>query len=159
MVAISANIISAFYIYIARSTLSMSSRLSDVFHHWRQIVGENDISDASTDSNNSNEYTYRCSTCGGIFPDEIDGAWCCEECESLYCDNCADMRYDDLHRIFCNNGECGTSINSFYLCRYCEYIHLDGEVDCNNCGREMCVYLYQDWHISGALHQLRQQWN
>jgi len=93
MVAISANIISAFYIYIARSTLSMSSSDSDAY------------SNASTDSDDGP--IFLCLGCKDSFPLQDGWAISCAGCGcGYYCIPCMNAINNNQRRCvipWCNN--------------------------------------------------------
>ena len=46
---------------------------------------------------------------------------------------------------------------NFYLCRFCHKRYDHTDVDCESCGKEMCVYLFQEDNLSQAVKKCKEQ--
>ena len=46
----------------------------------------------------------------------------------------------------------GNLVYNFYICRFCEFVYNDPDyIDCGQCGKSMCVLLFQAKNKEGAI--------
>jgi len=56
-----------------------------------------------------------------------------------------------------SNEEDDEVIYDFYICNKCTASNDDGDVDCWQCGRKRCVYLYQEATEEDAIKAMKKQ--
>ena len=128
--------------------------------------------DEDFDKENEEDYEPRgqwrkCNLCDGYFDDNgFDDILFIEEDPNNRegeCDLCGKtndiVQMKGTGEYLCGSG-CDASDNesnddccifNYYICKYCDYITMNSDTDCNECKKEMCMELYQAENQSVAI--------